>query len=111
MSYLFFFSPWLESWAGTSFTGYIAWIFDSYALTVVMLLLIWLLSWIPKEGITLFLAAVVYTVLIWVHFDAAYWRSTLPSEATDIVLATIVSIVVPTLSFVVTRWAWKARHE
>ena len=116
MDQVLFFFPWLASQAGDSAfwlrtVAYAAWMLDSYAGAVLALLLIVLLSSIPKKEITDFLSAVVYTVLVFLHFDAAHWRSTLPESALMIVTATIAAIAIPALSFIITGWAWRARHS
>lgn len=116
MSALLFVFPWLADKAGTSefwlqVVAYLAWLFDSYATTVLVLLLIIGLSGLPKENVALYPAAVLYTALVFLHFDAAHWRSNLPATTPTIIASTLSTVLIPWLSFVLTRLAWKARHS
>lgn len=116
MDTFFFFFRWLNSQAGTSELGVnivsnTAWVLDSMLLAAVALLMIFLFSWVPKEKVSTFLAAVLFTALMWLHLDAAYWRDTLPETGIKIVLTTIGVMVIPALSFIFTQWVWQARHS
>lgn len=98
----------------TSFHGiieYLAKLLDGWSFAGIMLLIVILAIMIPHEAVMQFVAGVLCTAVTWLHFDAANWRGTFPTNPAEAFVDIVLGLMIPLGFFYLARRSWRPRKK